>query len=57
MRSSIPLSPRSGKCLAGRSRLRKKPFIGQGTYKGERVSSLKTGADIYIDASFNCKKP
>jgi hypothetical protein len=25
--------------------------------KGERVGSLKTGADTYIDAGFNCKKP
>ena len=32
-------------------------FQGTGTYKGERVGSLKTGADTYIDASFNCKKP
>ncbi|HBB18416.1 MAG TPA: hypothetical protein DCZ97_15980 [Syntrophus sp. (in: bacteria)] len=42
-------------CTGGTGRF--EGFQGTGTYKGERVGSLKTGSDTYIDASFNCKMP
>lgn len=42
-------------CTGGTGRF--EGFKGTGTYKGERVGSLKTGADTYLDFTMNCKKP
>ena len=30
---------------------------GTGTFKGERIGDMKTGADSYVDFTLNCKKP
>lgn len=32
-------------------------FKGTGTFKGERISELKTGGDMYADFTMNCRKP
>jgi hypothetical protein len=42
-------------CIGGTGRF--EGYKGTGTYKGERVGDLKTGADTYIDFTLNCKKP
>ena len=42
-------------CTGGTGRF--EGFNGTGTYKGERVGSLKTGADSYHDFTMNCRKP
>jgi hypothetical protein len=42
-------------CTGGTGRF--EGFKGTGTYKGERVGSLKTGADTYLDFTMDCRKP
>jgi len=41
-------------CIGGTGRF--EGYKGTGTYKGERVGDLKTGADSYFDFTLNCKK-
>lgn len=42
-------------CIGGTGRF--EGFKGTGTFKGERIGSLITGADAYIDFTLNCMKP
>jgi hypothetical protein len=42
-------------CTGGTGRF--EGFKGTGTYKGERIGSIKTGADSYHDFILNCRKP
>jgi hypothetical protein len=42
-------------CTGGTGRF--EGFKGTGTFKGERLGDLKTGADYYFDFTMNCRKP
>jgi hypothetical protein len=42
-------------CIGGTGRY--EGFKGTGTYKGGRIGELKTGGDLYLDFTMNCRKP
>ena len=42
-------------CIGGTGRY--EGFKGTGTYKGGRIGELKTGGDLYLDFTMDCKKP
>ena len=42
-------------CISGTGRY--EGFKGTGTFKGERIGDMRTGADSYVDFTLNCRKP